>query len=103
MGKVLTLINIATKDLATAEIQESLLNAEINGKSHMENFLNNIIAEDTGKIIALEFYNSIERNNSKTFQHLYMKTVRSKERNEKSAYKADRKTQETNQIYRKDC
>ena len=52
----------------------------------------NIIAEDTGKIIALEFYNSIERNNSKTFQHLYMKTVRSKEKNEKFAYKADRKT-----------
>ena len=87
-----TLINIATKDLATAEIQESLLNAEINGKTHMEKFLNNIIAEDTGKIIALEFYNSIERNNSKTFQHLYMKTVRSKEKNEKFAYKADRKT-----------
>ena len=40
----------------------------------------------------MEFHKSIERNDTKTFQHLYIKIVRSKEKNEKYAYKGDRKT-----------
>ena len=53
------LIKIATRVLATSEIQKSLLNVEMNGKSCMEDFLNRIIAKDTSKVIVLEFHKTL--------------------------------------------
>ena len=85
------LINIANKDMATIEIEESLLNAEEKGFTKMKEFITRI-TKDTGQIEATEFHKSIDRNNTKTFDHLYLRTVRSKEKDEKFAYKADRRT-----------
>ena len=53
------LIKIATRDIGTSEIQKSLLNVEMNGKSCMEDFLNRIIAKDTSKVIVLEFHKTL--------------------------------------------
>ena len=57
------LINIATKDVATDEIQESLLKAEYKGEICMTEFIKRI-TQRTESILADEFYKNIERNNT---------------------------------------
>ena len=83
------LINIATKDVATYEIQESLLNARENGEKLMIQFVKKLL-EGEVTISADEFYKNIERNNAKTFKDLYLKTVKNKEMEKKTVIKADR-------------
>ena len=56
----ITLINIATKDVATCEIQESLLKANENGEEHMLEFVKRI-TEGEEIINADEIYKNIER------------------------------------------
>ena len=85
----ITLINIATKDVATCEIQESLLEANENGKKHMLEFVKRI-TEGEEIINADEFYKNIEKKKTKTFRDLYLKSVISKEKEQKSVVKADR-------------
>ena len=64
------LVNIATKDIATDDIQESLLNAKKRGVIIMRGFVHRI-TQGTGSILAEEFYKNIEKNKSKTFNSLY--------------------------------
>ena len=56
------MINIATKDVATDEIRESLLKAEYKGEICMTEFIKRI-TQRTESILADEFYKNIERNN----------------------------------------
>ena len=83
------LINIATKDVATCEIQESLLKAEETGEKLMLQFIKRI-TEGEEAIQAGAFYRNIERNNAKTFKDLYLKSVKTKENEKKTVIKADR-------------
>ena len=86
-----TLTNIATKDMATLEIQNSLLKAESNGMRQMKKFIIRI-TDDTGKIIDIEFYQKIARNKTKTFENLYLRIIKSKKKNQRLVVKADRNT-----------
>ena len=85
-----SLINIATKDIATDDIQESLLKSGTNGEAHMIEFIKRI-TQDTECIQADEFYRSIAKNNTKTFENLYLKNVKSKDKEKCYVIKADRK------------
>ena len=74
------LIKIATRDIGTSEIQKSLLNVEMNGKSCMEDFLNRIIAKDTSKVIVLEFLKTLREIILKHFSIFPQKLKDLKER-----------------------
>ena len=85
------LVNIATKDIATDDIQESLLNAEKRGEIIMRGFVHRII-QGTGNILAEEFYKNIEKNKVKTFDSLYSRNVTSKDKEKNYVIKTDRKS-----------
>ena len=74
------LVIIATKDIATVDIQESLLNAEKRGDIIMRDFVNRI-TQGADNILAEEFYKNIQKNKSKTFASLYSRNVMSKYKN----------------------
>jgi hypothetical protein len=61
-----TLQNIATKDLATLEIQDSLLNALEQGQSQLNKFVQECLVTQTDK-----FYEPISKNNPPAFATLY--------------------------------
>ena len=84
-----TLMDIASKDLATKEIQSSLLGAETTGREYMEKFIKGI-TQGSEIIDGNEFYKKIERKNAKTFENLYMKKPMSKEKEKMTAVKVDR-------------
>ena len=84
-----TMMNIASKDLATMEIQTSLLEAEANGRICMEKFIEQMTK---GSVIidVNEFYRKLDRNNTKTFENLYMKTAISKNKEKMAVVKVNR-------------
>ena len=83
------LINIATNDVATAEIQESLITAKENGEKLMLEFVKRIT--EGGMIISADkFFMNIQRTNAKTFKDLYLIHVNDKEKERKIVIKADR-------------
>ena len=83
------LINIATNDVATAEIQESLITAKENGEKLMLEFVKRIT--EGGMIISADkFFMNIQRTNAKTFKDLYLIRVNDKEKERKIVIKADR-------------
>ena len=85
------LVNIATKEVATDDIQESLLKSEENGEIYMIEFIKRI-TQETGSIVADEFYKTIGRNKTKTFETLHLKDPKSKDKEKSYVIKADRKT-----------
>ena len=59
-GNAGTIINIASKDLATKEMQTSLLEAVSNGRKCMEKFITTI-SQGEEVVDGKEFYEKIER------------------------------------------
>ena len=67
-----TLQNIATKDLATTDIQESLLNAEHLGQMQVNAFVNErLITSDDGNT-NLKFRDPLRKSKAPTFSSLYV-------------------------------
>ena len=80
--------NIATKDLATEKIQESLFNAGKLGHQQLEVFVNDRLLAQTGISAGQSIYDPIKKNKAPTFETLYeMMTLTEKNR---TVLKADR-------------
>ena len=94
------LYNIATKDLATEEIQKSLLSAKHLGQQQVEGFVNQRLiepfrpaqqSEEQGKVKPMvHFSDTMHRNNPPTFDNLYHVAKGSKEKNKNIIFRADR-------------
>ena len=95
------LYNIATKDLVTEEIQESLLSAKHLGQRQVGEFVSQRLIEsfmgahqsnceqDKAKQIVL-FSDTMHRNNPPTFDTLYQVSKASKEKDKNTIFRADR-------------
>ena len=88
-GSTDTIISIASKDLATKEIQTSLLEAQSNGRELMDKFIKSI-TQGSGIIDDNEFHKKLEKNNAKTFETLYIRKPMSKVKEKMAAVKVDR-------------
>jgi hypothetical protein len=86
-----TLQNIATKDLATQPIQDSLLHAKELGMNEVEGFAQDrlVTAEGFDKP-AVSIHDPLRRNNAPTFATLYEVAKQTKEKDKKEVLKADR-------------
>jgi hypothetical protein len=82
-----SLHNIATKDLATDQIQESLLNAAELGKEQVDKFERQASIRDGP---AVSFHSAVRRNNAPTFDTLYEVVKDSKDKDKTTVLKADR-------------
>ena len=79
------LISLATKDIATADIQKDLLTAKDKGIKLVCEYLQHSLIDQS-----VPFFGPLKRNKSRTFGTLYKTTITNK-RNEKKTLKADRK------------
>ena len=66
-GQNVTLQNFATKDLATPEIQQSLLNAQALGQSQLNSFVEDRMISNNQQ----NFHDPIRKNNAPTMATLY--------------------------------
>ena len=80
--------NIATKDLATDQIQDSLLNAEKLGQEQLNNFVGGRLIKCEGMQTEIKFHDLLKKVKLATFASLYLtqKETRTKEK----VIKADR-------------
>lgn len=79
------LFSIASKDVATDEINNDLLTCERRGHALLEQFVKTRLKEKS-----IDFYAPIQKECSKTFAYLYKETVTDKQKTTK-LLKADRK------------
>lgn len=66
-----TLVNIATKDVATDSIQESLLNAQSLGMSQIDNFIDERLTMTVQKTTKVKYNAPMKKNQPETFTTLY--------------------------------
>ena len=66
-----TLQNIATKDQATQEITQSLLNAREKGQTRVEEFVNERLIPVEGDRFSKQFRDPLHKNKALTFSNLY--------------------------------
>ena len=86
-----TLQNMATKDLASEEIQLSLLNASNFGQEEIMKFVRDrILPPPAGEEPPVGFYDPIKKQNAPTFESLYQIPKKSDEKEKKTVVKADR-------------
>lgn len=86
-----TLQNIATKDLATEQIQDSLLHAKELGLEEVEKFVHDRLVTVQGfEKPAVSINDPLRRNNAPTFATLYEVAKQTKEKDKKEVLKADR-------------
>ena len=64
-------MNIATKDVATGSIQESLLNVRSLGLSQIADFLDRSLTSTANGKTKVKFHDPMKKNKSKTVQALY--------------------------------
>jgi len=90
-GSAGTLQNIATKDLSTKEIQESLLYAKELRQEELNAFVKErlIVAEQCSKP-NISFHETLHKNNAPTFATLYKVVKDSKDKDKKKILTADR-------------
>lgn len=89
------LVNIATKDLATEEILESLLNVRILGQEQLQSFINERLVPPDDVFQHKKFHDPMKRHIPATFSKLYeVKKLNSmkfkKSDSQKTALKADK-------------
>jgi hypothetical protein len=86
--------NIATEDLATPSIEQSLLNATTLGKQKLKTFVQERLVTaraDTGnEVERKKFHSSMQRNNLPTFASLYEVKQQGKAQDKQKVMKADR-------------
>ena len=83
-----TLYSIATKDLATDKIQDSLLNAKGLGLEQVKHFIHQrFIEHETSKY---QFTDTMKKNNALTFDSLYRVVAGGKEKERNTILQADR-------------
>ena len=82
--------NIATKDLATDKIQESLLNARKHGEQQLDVFVEERLMRKLGKPATLSTYDTIKKNKAPTFENIYDVVQHNSETKLKTVMKADR-------------
>ena len=86
-----SLQNLVTKDLATEEIQNSLLCAKELGQEQVNTFVaDRMIVPEEGNKPDVTIHASLHRNNAKTFASLYDVVKDSKAKETKFIFKADR-------------
>ena len=86
-----TLQNIATKDLASEEIQCSLLNASKLGQEEVTKFVRDrIVTPLANEEPPVGFYDPIKKQNAPTFESLYEIPKKSNEKEKKTMVKVDR-------------
>jgi len=86
-----SLQNLVTKDLATEEIQNSLLCAKELGQEQVNTFVaDRMIVPEEGNKPDVTIHASLHRNNAKTFASLYDVVKDSKAKETKIIFKADR-------------
>jgi len=85
-GSAGTLQNIATKDLATTEIQESLLHAKELGQEEMNTFVTErlTVAKECSKP-AVSFHEPLHKDNAPTFATLYKVLKGTKDKDKKKS------------------
>ena len=82
-----TLQNIATKDLATSEIEESLLNAEKNGQDYPTAFEKKRLMPETED--SIKFRDHLHKERAPTFYNLYTKSMEQKGREKGSTKESE--------------
>ena len=83
--------SVTTKDLATAEIQKSLLNARTLSKKQLQEFVGKrLLVSSENMKPKLPIQEPIKRNNALTFEGLYDVVKDSKEKDKRVVMKADR-------------
>ncbi len=82
--------NIATKDLATSEIGQSLLNARSLGQSQLEEFVKDTLVHNPEKEPKTTFCDSLSKNKPLTFASLYEVTKGEASAEKKKILTADR-------------
>ena len=83
--------SVTTKDLATAEIQKSLLSARTLGKEQQQEFVEKrLLVSSENEKPTLPIQEPIKRNNALTFESLYDIVKDSKEKDKRVVMKADR-------------
>lgn len=86
-----SLQNIATKDLATAAIQDSLLRTKELGEEEINEFVRQrLVVVKSGDKPEVPFHAAMHRNNAATFGTLYAVVKCSKDKEKKTVLKADR-------------
>jgi hypothetical protein len=86
-----TLQNIATKDLASEEIQLSLLNASNFGQEEIMKLVRDrILPPPAGEEPPVGFYDPIKKQNAPTIESLYQIPKKSDEKEKKTVVKTDR-------------
>ena len=81
----ITLVSLATKDIASCDIVRDLLAAEDGGKQHLVNNVKQRLTENT-----VGFHEALRKHNSQTFADLYKTNISSK-LNVPKTINADRK------------
>ena len=86
-----SLQNIATKDLATEAIQNSLLCAQQLGQEEVDTFVEKrMIVPEHGNKPAVPIHASLHKSSAKTFASLYQVAKDTKDKNQRTILKADR-------------
>ena len=86
-----SLQNIATKDLATEAIQNSLLCAQQLGQEEVDTFVEKrMIVPEHGNKPAVPIHASLHKSSAKTFASLYEVAKDTKDKNQITILKADR-------------
>jgi hypothetical protein len=82
--------NIATKDVASEEIQTSLLNARVMGQKQLDEFVEDRLVGDAETSVPQHsLYDTIKKNKAPTFDDLYKVVQHSAEKNKRTVLKAD--------------
>ena len=91
VSEIDTLKNIATKDLATDSIQDSLLHAKEHGQEEVRKFVRNRLIKNTQNDKPdVSIHERLHKNRSPTFANLYEVVKDTKDKSNKSIMKADR-------------
>ena len=84
--------NIATKDLATDKIQESLLHAREHGQHQLDEFVHDrLLVPPDSTATSHPLYDPIRKNKAPTFEDLYEVTQQNTEKNKRIVLKADQR------------
>lgn len=82
--------NIATKDLASEKIQESLLGARELGQKQLDDFVKHRLLGTPGLPGTQSIYDPIKKNKASTFENLYNVEQQSMKNNKRIVMKADK-------------